>query len=297
MACLFPITAFYAKEINPTGKRSLIFNKSHSHSGLPIKIPCQQCINCKIEKSRQWAMRCTHEAQLHEQNMFLTLTYDDDNLPSDGSLVPTDLQLFHKRLHNRLLRRSATGIRYYACGEYGDDNNRPHYHSLIFSYSFPNQTKFKTTKTGETLYTAPDLDELWPYGLAVIGAVTFESAQYVAGYINKKITGPKAEDHYQGRIPEYSVMSRRPGIGLNWLKKHLDQTYTTDSVLFRGKLMKPPKYYDKKFAELDTISHGIIKHSRWRHAKRDLANQTPERRKVREKVAKAKINLFKRNAA
>jgi hypothetical protein len=51
-----------------------------------LKIPCGQCIGCRLEYSRQWAMRCHHEASLHIFNSFITLTYDPEHLPQDGSL-------------------------------------------------------------------------------------------------------------------------------------------------------------------------------------------------------------------
>lgn len=235
-------------------------------------------------------MRCVHEAQLHEENAFLTLTYDNEFIPEGETLQPVDLQLFHKRLHNQLLRQRKKGIRYYACGEYGSTTNRPHYHTLIFSYQFPDLQYYKTSPSGERLYESKKLAQLWPFGQAIVGQVTFESAAYVARYVTTKITGDKAADHYQGRLPEFGVMSRRPGIGLNWLLKHQEQTYDLDQVIMRGKAMPPPKYYDKKLEQLDKPTYSIIKTHRRRKRKFSPDN-TPERRKVREKVLKAKLNL------
>lgn len=291
MPCFSPITAYFAKEKNDSGKRSLIFNKTSSHSGLPVQIPCGQCTGCKLEKSRQWAMRCVHESQCHEENTFLTLTYDDYNLPEGESLDPTHLQLFHKRLHNNLLRSRKKGIRYYACGEYGETTQRPHYHTLIFGYNFPDLEYYKQSPSGEPLYTSKKLSALWRYGDHIIGAVTFESAAYVARYVTKKITGEPAENHYQGRTPEFGVMSRRPGIGLNWFNQYRKQTYDHDSVVLRGKEMPPPKYYDKKLEQLDAAQLERLKRKRRKSAHKHRANNTPERGKVRETVLKAKLNL------
>lgn len=293
MPCNFPIKAYYAREINSTGKRSLVFNSNQANTGIPIEIPCQQCTACKLERSRQWAMRCMHEAQTHEENMFVTLTYDEQNVPTDQSLHKEHLQLFHKRLHNRLLRERNRGIRYYACGEYGDQNQRPHYHSLIFGYRFKDLQFYKYSKSGAPIYTSKMLQELWPDGMAPIGDVTFESAAYVARYVTKKITGEQAADHYQGRLPEFCVMSRRPGIGLGWLQKHQEQTYDHDTVTFRGREMRPPKYYDNKLEQLDRPTYTIIKTNR-RRKRRYSADNSPDRRKVKDKVLRAKLNLYKR---
>lgn len=291
MPCYAPITAYYSKEVSSTTKkRKLIFNSLHSHSGISVHIPCGQCTGCKLEKSRQWAMRCVHEAQLHAHNSFVTLTYDDQSLPDEQSLVPDHLQKFHKRLHNTLLRKRGHGIRYYACGEYGETTNRPHYHSLVFGYQFPDLVYHKKAASGEPLYTSKTLEKLWPYGHSLIGQVTFESAAYVARYVTKKITGPTAEAHYMGREPEFGVMSRRPGIGLHWLLKYQEQTYDHDRVVLRGKEMPPPKYYDKKLEQLDKPTFTIIKLHRRRSRKYSVDN-TKRRLRVRERVTKAKLNL------
>lgn len=239
-------------------------------------------------------MRCVHEAQLHEANMFVTLTYDDKALPEGGTLIPSDLQLFHKRLHNQQLRARNKGIRYYACGEYGETNERPHYHTLIFSYSVNDLKYYKTTRAGFKLYTSAHLEKLWPAGMSMVGQVSFESAAYVARYVSKKITGEPAEQHYQGRHPEFGVMSRRPGIGLEWFNKYREQTYNDDTVVIRSQETRPPKYYDKKLEELDSAKLERLKRKRRRKAIKHLANNTPERRKVRHTVLKAKLNLRRR---
>lgn len=293
MACLAPITAFYSDQLNPSGKRSLIFKGSEQQYGPAVTLPCGQCTPCRLEQARQWAMRCTHEASLHDDNMFLTLTYSNETIHPNHSLVPTDLQLFHKRLHNRLLRERGKGIRYYACGEYGDENQRPHYHSLIFGYAFPDLKRHKRTKSGEWVYTSEMLNELWPLGHANSGNVTFESASYVAGYIGKKLTGVLI---MADRVPEFGVMSRRPGIGQAWFEKYAKQTYATDTVVFRQREMQPPKYYDKQLDRVDTTRFQEVKKQRQRNRARKPEDKSYNRYRQRAKYHKARLNLFKRKA-
>ena len=237
------------------GKRKIVFNPRDGFSDLPILLPCGQCIGCRLERSRQWAIRCMHEAQLHDENSYITLTYNDKNLPKDGSLNLRHFQLFMKRLR----KKTGKKIRFYHCGEYGEKFKRPHYHACLFGYQFPDLRYFKTIN-GNKLYTSKYLDSVWTnkngetMGFSTIGNVTFESAAYVARYIMKKINGEKAEAHYvnkeTGEIlkPEYTTMSRRPGgLGAEWLKKYKTDVYPGDFVVVRGKKMKPPKYYDRQY--------------------------------------------------
>ena len=115
MVCLSPLEAWYSKELNVTGKRSLVFDKREALTGIPVKIPCGQCIGCRLQKSLDWAVRCVHEKSLHEESSFVTLTYDDEHLPANGSLVYRDFQLFMKRYR----KITGSGVRFLMCGEYG----------------------------------------------------------------------------------------------------------------------------------------------------------------------------------
>lgn len=287
MPCYAPVSGFYAKDKNPNGKRNLVFKKEKSHSGIPVRIPCGRCIGCKLEKSRQWAMRCVHETQLHQDNIFVTLTYDEKHLPENGTLVPRHLQLFLKRLR----KQTKLKLRFYASGEYGEEKNRPHYHAIIFGCDFNDKKLYKYGKHGDPVYTSATLHKIWTAGQATIGQVTFESAAYVARYTTKKITGDKAEPHYNGRHPEFGRMSRRPGIGAEWFKKYGEQTYKHDNVIMRGQKVRPPKYYDKELEKLDNKRLLELKKKRTRAAIKFLKEQTPERRRVRETVAEARLQM------
>lgn len=164
-----------------------------SPPGEAVQLPCGQCIGCRLDYSLHWAVRCMHEAQMHDENCFLTLTYSDEHVPSSGSLDKGALQKFWKRLRKRFPERR---IRYFACGEYGERLHRPHYHACVFGFDFPDRELFMM-REGIPLYTSEALAQCWPFGFCSIGDVTFESAAYVARYACKKITGEAASRHYE----------------------------------------------------------------------------------------------------
>lgn len=248
-----------------------------------------------------------HEASMHESSCFLTLTYDPEHLPHGGSLVKAHWQRFMKRVRKH---SGKPGLKYIHCGEYGERYFRPHYHACLFGYDFPDKEFFKE-KNGHKLYRSPTLERLWPYGTSLIGAVSFDSAAYVARYCLKKVTGEQAEgwytvpviDEQTGEItevkllPEYSTRSLRPALGKTWLDQYGEEVYHADSVVMRGLEMKPPKYYDTKFEidhpeQMESIKHrrrvaaGTIKNKQ---------NSTPERLAVREKVKSAQLTQLSRN--
>ena len=202
-------------------------------------VRCGQCIGCRMSRSQEWAARCMHENITHgEVGQFITLTYNDDYLPKTRSLVKSDFQKFMKRLRFR----KGAGLRFFMCGEYGGRLGRPHYHMLLFNYPFEDLVKWKDTDFGP-LYQSADLLSSWRLGNCVLGALTLTSACYVSSYLLKKVTGPNAEAHYQGRLPEYNDMSRRPGIGREWWFKYAKQEY--DYVVVDGRKLSTPRYYDK----------------------------------------------------
>lgn len=150
---------------------------------------------CRLNRRRLWTHRLLLEQRCHEFSCFATLTYSDDNLPEGGSLRPKDMQLWLKRL--RSLLGAARPIRFYAVGEYGENTWRPHYHAALFGLSD---------------LEGPLLDRSWQLGSVHVGQLTRESAQYIAGYVTKKMVDPE-DPRLGGRHPEFARMSRRPGIG------------------------------------------------------------------------------------
>lgn len=297
MPCYHPISAYQCTD------GSIVFYESKRHDTVKsLSLPCGQCIGCRLERSRQWAIRCMHEAQMHTQNCFITLTYDDDHLPSDRSLHYRDFQLFIKRLRKRYPGRR---IRYYMAGEYGENFGRPHWHACIFGLDFDDKKLWKRTSANSLLYRSQDLELLWPFGYSSIGDVTFESAAYVARYIMKKVTGKNASEHYteidpeSGEIttrkPEFTKMSLKPGIGYEWYKQYTSDVYPHDYVIVRGKKVKPPKYYDKKYKIDNPYEFDELLYIREKSAKLNYADNTPERLLVKEQVTKAKLQKLKRN--
>ena len=300
MPCYRPLKGFRSKELNSSGKRSIVFNMRAGFKDLPVSLPCGQCVGCRLERSRQWAMRIMHEAQLHEDNCFITLTYDDEHLPEDRSLKVRHFQLFMKRLR----KQNDHKIRFFHCGEYGETTRRPHYHAILFNHDFADKVPFKKSKE-DMLYTSSTLQDLWTYGFSTIGNVTFESAAYCARYVMKKVTGDRADDHYTeidggtGEIvslaPEYCTMSRRPGIGKDWFDKYRGDVFPRSEVIINGKRCKPPKYYDRLYQQQEERKYREIRGSRVRGAKKHVKDQTPQRLKVREAVQTKKLRQLPRN--
>lgn len=300
MPCFYPQQAFRSTQINPkTGKRSITFVRNRAlNPNSNLTLPCRNCCGCRLEYSRQWAIRCYHEASLYEDNCFVTLTYNDDNLPYGGSLLKADVQKFMKRLRKKYPQK----IRYFYCGEYGDKLSRPHYHLCLFNHSFPDIKIWQpASKNKEALYRSPSLEALWSnpdtgqsMGHSSVGNLTFQSAAYTARYVLKKINGDLAADHYcnvdqlTGEIfdllPEYTDMSRRPGIASPWLKRYQADVYPHDYVVINNRKVKPPKFYDTSYEIINPADFKLLKSIRKQSSRAHLDNNTPERLQVREKI-------------
>lgn len=286
MPCFHPITAWRSSAKTAAGKRPLLFTPNGA-VGLPLEINCGQCIGCRLERARQWSVRIMHEAQFHEETSFLTLTYSPQTVPASGSVVVRDLQLFFKRLRRSLPSKR---LRYFAVGEYGDRLSRPHYHAILFGWAFlPDRKRWKQGVRGDDIYVSESLDKLWGLGDCYIGSVTLQSAGYVARYHTKKVLGDRAEAHYNGLHPEFMVCSK--GIGSEWFSRFSSDVFPDDFVVFKGKQMAVPKYYERK---LDESVLAPIKEERLKRSNKHWRNQTPERLAVREEVQQAKAVLLKR---
>lgn len=223
MPCFHPMPAVRL----PDG--SVTFTSRSKVDGNDFELPCGQCAGCRLERSRQWAIRCVHESQMHERNCFITLTYSDEFLPPHGGLIYRDFQLFMKRLR----KRTGVPVRFFMCGEYGELDQRPHFHAILFGCDFDDRKYFSKTGSGYKLYTSDLLSELWGMGHCPVGNVTFDSAAYVARYCMKKVTGDLADAHYAvdtpngifQREPEFAHMSLKPGIGSTWLAKYRSDVF------------------------------------------------------------------------
>lgn len=309
MPCFHPLTGYRSKELSDKGKRQIVFNKADGFQDLPVTLPCGQCVGCRLERSRQWAIRCMHEASLYDENCFITLTFSEAGLAlrcrdrghdDTYGLDVRDFQLFMKRLRKRV-----GAVRFYHCGEYGENFGRPHYHACIFGFDFPDKYYWRKSPQGHRIYRSSLLEELWPYGNCEIGSVTFESAAYVARYIMKKVNGDFAEDHYRiidpetgeifDRKPEYTTMSRRPGIGRGWLVKFTTDVYPSDFIVMNGATMRPPKYYDGQYEIMSPKELEKIKARRKKSMRKFVDNNTTDRLEVREQVLEARISSLKKS--
>ena len=224
MSCYHPIKGWRGAG----GK--LTQTPSKALSALRLVVPCGQCIGCRLERSRQWAVRIMHEAKMHPhpkggyRNSFLTLTYSDENLPEHNSLQKEDFQKFI-----RAMRDSGQKVRYFHCGEYGPETHRPHYHAAMFGVDYPDQQYKRKNKHDQKIYTSETLSDYWPHGSHEIGSLTWQSAAYIARYITSKQTGAAGEFTYGARVnkqtgeyfgtrtPPYCTMSLKPGIGKSFI--------------------------------------------------------------------------------
>lgn len=293
MACFKPLAAYQLV----TGEVKFSA-RSGQDLARELSLPCGQCIGCRLERSRQWAIRCMHESQMHDFSSFVTLTYNDNTLPEDHSLDYRHFQLFMKRLRKHFAHKR---LRFYMCGEYGENTQRPHYHACLFSAFFADRRKIGELPSGSDLYTSPTLEQLWGYGNVSIGDVTFESAGYVARYITKKVTGPNADQHYElmdplsgeiyNRTPEFSRMSLKPGIGATWFQRYKSEVYPLDRVVVRGVEMKPPKFYDRLLELESNFLSDDLGYTRFLKAGKNLDENTDARLAVRQQVAEARLNF------
>ena len=308
MSCLHPMWAmkrynnieqkwevkFIAKKEDEDDKQKMLLLAISKGARL-LELPCGQCVECWLARSREWATRCMLETKDHKNNYFITLTYNNDNLPKGnginidtgeifevGTLKPKDLQDFMKRLRITWERKyNITNIRYYACGEYGEQYARPHYHAIIFGLPIFDLKPDHRSKKGNMNYRSDEIEKIWGKGRIAIGTVTWDSCAYTARYVMKKQTGKGKEEYYKiiGVEPEFVRMSRRPGIARNYYEQHKKNIYECDEIWISTRKgvqkVKPSKYYDKLF---DIEEHEELEEiRRKRRANADITQQQIER--------------------
>ena len=281
-------------------------------------VACGQCVGCRIQRSQEWMIRCVHEAQMHHDNSFLTLTFNNEHMPPDRSISTRDLQLFMKKYR----KKCGSNIRFFACGEYGQpelitDGNlgRPHYHLLIFGHDFGDKYPWEKRR-GNLLYRSPLLEQLWPHGFSTIGSLTTQSAGYVARYILKKVTGEVADDHYVWkdpsddeifwRQPEFVTMSRGRrtkadgsigvgGLGDGWLQKYAyTDAWNHDFVVLENRKYPVPRFYQKRLEEIGPELYAKNRGKRKRRALQHQIDSSRERLAARERVMLARLGQLKR---
>lgn len=294
MACFHPLDAWQLES------GAIVFAERGSVKR-PLQIACGQCVGCKLERSRQWAVRCMHESSLCDENSFITLTYDDEHLPIGGYLVYRHFQLFMKRLRREVSRP----VRFYAAGEYTEGYWRPHFHALIFGFAFSDRKLF-SRNDGYPLYSSGRLDRLWGKGFCTVGDVSVQSAGYVARYAMKKVNGQNADVHYTrvdlrtGEVyqlpPEFAYMSNRPGVGADWFRRFSSDVYKNhDFVVVQGRKCKPPAFYDRMLRKLDGDTAEAVEYERYKKSLLTTVDSSPERLRVREIVTRARVAFLARD--
>jgi len=210
-----------------------------------VELPCGKCLQCRIARARVWATRCVHESAFHEDNAFVTLTYNDENLPPDKSLSKRELQLFFKRLRKNLdYFYGDRKIKYFAAGEYGQEKDeygiakeRPHYHAIIFGLSPWGEDK-------------QEVEEAWGKGFIYTGTVSYDSARYVAEYINTDFDGELGKRVYGARTRPFKISSC--GIGKPFAVMEKEKIKKGLGITVRGHHVTVPRYYMEKAGVTDS---------------------------------------------
>jgi len=306
MPCYTPLKGY-----KDPSNGALTFNQKGTAQAM--EVACGSCLGCRLDHSLMWAIRIVHESSLYldqQGNCFITLTYRDPSecteqqlrdgyyIPGDYSLRPDDVSKFIRRLRKSVEYK----IRYFYCGEYGDDNQRPHYHVCLFNHSFNDQRLLEDDE-GFYTYTSDSLQNLWPWGFTTVQELNYETAAYTARYSLKKITGNKAKEHYlrcdddgvaYWLLPEYIRMStgrNKPcGIGAGFYEKYQTDIFPSDEVPVPGKgvVRKVPRYYQDILKANDPTAVAAIKELRQIFHKAHKADYTPERLRDRYKCAQAR---------
>lgn len=224
MACTNPLHAWEPNEYTRTGKMKPVFKLEKGNKYNPIQLPCGKCPGCRADQRRDWGVRCYHESKMHEQSAFLTLTYRD---------APERLDKYHVDIFLQRMRDHYGKVRYFACGEYGGQTHRPHYHMLLFGYDFSGGP-YVAQKT-ETRYTNLEVEKLWEHGEIDICRLTPETCFYTAGYCLKK----------SGQKDTFSMQSRYPPIGKRWVEEHWDSMRRLGHVTINGQINPIPKVYHR----------------------------------------------------
>jgi hypothetical protein len=248
MYCTNPITLIVGQGkplLNDKYMLKLRLMAQHSAKGI-IQVPCGKCMACRVLRTAEWTVRLTDECK-NKKGMFLTLTYNEENLPANGSLDKAVLQKFIKRLRKSI---EPVKIKYYAVGEYGEARQRPHYHLIVSGYRFPDRDLYIEKKLYNGVLTdrirSKELDKLWPFGDSDVGEVERKSVQYVAGYIRKKLYG---DNQYGDRLPPFPLMSQK--IGIEYAEKHKDEIFSERGRRSDGKRVIIPRAYKKKLSNYE----------------------------------------------
>lgn len=222
---------------------------------------CGHCVNCRINRTSEWSLRLLYELSCHYEDgaSFLTLTYNDENLPADKGLEKEELQKFFKRLRKNLQSKYhefAPKILYYAIGEYGTKeliykspgavkcHGRPHYHAIVFGLNNWNDEHREIVRKSWTLC------EPWFFDKergrkSGMQEVTTDDIQYVCGYVQKKLYGEMSVSVYGESTPPFSISSQ--GLGLKFAMQNKARLLNNGYTMFKGHKVSVPRYFCEKF--------------------------------------------------
>lgn len=283
MTCYHPIDAWRSLYPNKNGKRKIVFDTKEALPFSHLQVPCGKCIGCRLDRSAQSAVRGYHELLTcgQENCCFITLTYDNENLPFNKSVSTSDLQKFWKRLRKRFPNAR---FKYIACSEYGALRSRPHYHACIFGFRFPDERLpsppvAPRSHSGFPNFQSDCLNQLWPYGIHVINNVSFNSVAYVARYILKKTLGDGSKYYVDedGVCIEKERSYWSAGIGLNYFNRYWKDFYSLNGCQVKKidkegneviKTYPVPRYYDKKLEVMNPSLFNDIKLKRSKEARK-----------------------------
>lgn len=318
MSCYYPLwgkppeheggkTTFSA--LQPTSREGV--GRFQDYGFMPI--PCGECYGCRANHRLMWTVRCTHEATLHQDTTFLTLTISDENLPWHGSLDKLLLRGFFKRLRhecqrvhnpryknsriNTLTADTPTKIRFFSCGEYGTTTKRAHYHALLFGL-WPRDAQVY----GADTFTSPAMSELWQAGSHQFSKVNPDRIAYVCGYTVKKmgtlrdrtpygVVDPTTGEYVE-RQPEFAVMSTKPGLGTGWFEKYSGDL-RRGFLHHEGNQLPIPRFYERKYQEThpEEVDYRKTLRARLRN-ERDPIEATKQRLRVKEQVHRARDTTY-----
>jgi len=325
MSCTNPIRAYNVGTNPDTGKAILLFppkdkNKNKNNSFVNpcvdiVELPCGKCTHCRLTYSKEWMQRCMLEEKAWQYNEMLTLTYDDEHVPKTygidsetgevltdkvNTLCKKDVQEFLKRLRRQWeYKYGEDNIRFFMCGEYGEKFGRPHYHLLMFNFNVRDKKFYKKSQKGFDMYHSQIIEDIWGKGHIELNDITPETCAYVARYVLKKQKGKGSKDYYlsQGKVPEFTNCSRKPGIGYYYYEDNKEKMYEFDKVhLVNSKgiqTLKPAKYYDRLFDAEYTERMQSIKEARKRLAERRQETADALSGLTREQQMEYKANAIK----
>lgn len=281
MSCKHPLLRFYnprdadaSQRIISLGQAMAENPKIKGYEDVLTKsncmlIPCGKCIGCRIRAKMDWATRMELEAKSTPWVWFITFTYDDKHVPTmnlaTGELYEGGIGVWHKQEEKpeavnvlnmddmtrfwKRLRKKQDKIRYFYCGEYGENTARPHYHAIIYGLQMPDLEKVKGRNQ---YYSSKMLEETWGLGQVTIAYAEPGTYNYVAGYVTKKMHGNDKQEYAEIGLPApYACMSRRPGIGMDWLETNIDKLYEQPHIQLAGKTAPIPRAFDKIMEERD----------------------------------------------